>query len=1720
MLEAAGHDAGDGAGFALSRGQRQRLRHAWKPEALRGFLAGFFPAYEQPQAFARLERLLRAGIADGNQRQESSKEKETHAVLDITFDELKLALDQHARERLDEKDPFPLEAEVSLGVNAAELEELQVPRLFTPPLPGRGVLPMPSNTTSGLSAAPDTGGGRSSNLPMLRDFQAEVMKKSQSWLGRWHTRYLFLRWGELEICKKNTSVASFRHSLTQSFASASGSSSSLLPHTLSSSSILKSPDSVGKPGSAGSSATLQSKRYPLRCLVSMQVMQMNDSDPTKKQALHLQFKLPAPNGNGFITKILVLGGDKKEVVPAVLSQLATFCIFQELASCRVTGANTERIQDFITAGGRVDLYSQIPIEGQAPSIPLSPLQLALLVNPKDQTFIPTIQAILQAGASAGSLLNWDFASQVLFSDSFDSPDRTSARLSLVLCERVGDVAFRCGGVHADDQFAWNLLMYCCAHGDLESAQTLLSVAYTKSRANCLRYLDQVNSSGDTALHIAIKAAQGHSQAEDLAILLVDMAVNAVFAANRDSDGTESANGKVDVGKQTPTVPLASSSALSDSQLVHICDGNGESVFHLALKARLWKLVNKLVDCRAVDPMSSDSFGNNSLHLVIKVGAPRRIVGRIVQLYRPQRSSAFNSTNSARNQLVSMIGYDARERRGNDTPLTLAIKFRQQDIADLLLTNGASPDVPEVEWLSASRGSPRSSAGAPTPKSRSIIGDSDMPLHVAIKTGLVSAASSLVAHGACLTVTDSNGASPLALAIRFGMYSLAEAIAQKLAKLSNEKNEMSKLKNWIDGEAGIPASILAIKAGQLELLSLLLDHESGQIFLVDATTREGLLHVLPKLMLWMDVSVNEGEYRQQSIDSGPSTAPPGSPRTIPAPRDKWKRDRVKSRSDGDLRHMRLTNLTAHFACPLTTTGTNSSQVSFKRDGADTRIAFYHDAIEALIQCILRNSDDGHSVIAPTLALPKTQIENLLPYHLPTQPLLAVTDHNSDACTPLHVAAAGGAATTGILSLMLALVHERVNGPSEQVHILSVAVGARSETSLHAALASNSAFNALLLLLYSQVIQGRLLISASSSSHMGQHSSLQWSEVETILHESYELVTSDGNSPLHLAAHWPSNPNMLLVMDVLLQEKTYANCWNREGYAPLHVAICNQCDSRFIRLFAQHGQDLNVWTEGRRRSSSNQDADLPVTTDSGPNTRKSSDTDNDIILFVAKNPLMVAIEEENVAAFRELVASGADVKVVTPQSRMGLLQWASWLGTQNKELLGELLNCKKLTSYHIVDQFGTSSEVALAKIKELLRQTTSDPRAILKTSTKPTTNLHPNATATVQLLSPRGVIRPNLANSVAQAVTKSVKDEKSDRSFASSRPPNAAVIEEQVLTSTSSDKHVIRLSDAASRPKRYSVHEASGIPPLGRPLGSPSRSPTHLRSSLVIPHPFHSRIKPPALDPSTVEYLREEEKATLTLVAQEARLEAQEWLKKRAGHKKLLSEAHVQLQAALAHRRTNSGNVPIPDEAPSGSSFIQADEAVSNQQLALQNFKEIAAKRFIDKHVADAVADARAEIEREKQSIFQETGIYPGPASTIRRERSDGGKQRGLSRSGSFSGSFLSIARAGDGNHTQLSGSDDSVWWSDRGTSFFSDENLTWLSSPADRGSIGEASSFPGSSSMASPLRRSFMLQLNTHQDNNSSENNDKGARPEQDSEYLNPLDRDSFKHIIVTRNSLS
>ncbi|DAZ92935.1 TPA: hypothetical protein N0F65_008463 [Lagenidium giganteum] len=1724
--------------------------------SLQQFLARFFPAYLDDSLLDALCVLL----LHARQAAEGTATTTSAAVSNdggrvgleaLTFAMLKEALQRHIRARLLPKDPFPLEEPLVIDVHANRRldEEIELPRLNTTskrtsltssvgkarPAP---VL-SPQSTTSGrtmterasrhsLGALSDSSStGDVNNANVLHEFTAEVVKKSQNWLGRWHTRYLFVRWNELEVCKKNLS---FRQGLASSFTPSSSSGNTT---------TRESNDSVGSsvasPRGRTPAPTAKSKRYPLQSILSLQIIHLNESDPSKKQAINLHFKQTTSNG-GTLTKSLILGAETPDKVKTVLSKIATFCLFHGLA----TRQSPQQLRKYVDAGAKLDMFCVVP--NYIVPFPLAPLHLAFLEDEK-QT-LEVFKMLLTAGADPRVLFHWTFASQVLFSSAYGAANEAQGRKLVDECLQT---VFFPYGVIADDDHRWNLLMYFCFYGNLESTKRLMTTFSRLSRIDCLRYLDHANAVGDTALHIAIKAStrQSHTVSEDIALFLIDVATS----------GT--ANGQTDTSVVAPPLSARRSSANSlyvDSQLIHFCDAHGDSVLHLALKAQMWRVVTKLIDLRATDPTSCDSFGNNALHLAIKVGTPTLPLARIVHAYQPPRVSAIASVQAERSQLITTLGYQTRDRTGNDTPLTLAIKFREEDVVELLVKCGADVHTRDCDWNAYSVPGTDALMGR--------VGPHDSPLHVSIKSGLDRAALCLVRNGADLSATDSNGASPLMLALRHGMYTLAHAIAERLAERTLDSDQHTRL--WSDEETGNTATLLALKAGQLELAALLVDLVPLQMHAAHAFTRETLLHLLVKNICWMELSKHkhlDDRHSMASVDSDGITVRP-------------KRTRLKSRSDGDLQQLRPLSLLPDPSGDGAATGNETAGLS---SSEFDRFEFYKTAATSMVRGILmRTSNAAIAVASSKNILQQSQAHGRSSFHLPTEPSLVITDHNAESYTPLHVAAAGGEATYEVTKLLLAFIFERTKlSTVPMIQILARTTGSNAETPLHAALASNSSANALAILFCLQALSGKCEI-LEDFKPLENADPTVIVEVETLCEEIYNGATSlHGNTPLHLACRWPLNAQMLGVTELLFLEEAYGGAWNVDGLAPLHIGLTNRCDDRLVRLFYRYHQDLNIWSEGvpARRSNSLASAPRPEA------DRESMESCDALLEGVPRTPLMTAVEVENVEAFKELVRCGAQVKALTPRTHFSLVHFAVRKKVKSVKLIEELLKLKKLTEVRAVDAGGMSTSEAVEKLQQMLpgaeatrseNKQRSTPALVL--GSKSGADSKPKGAATANSPATRShddcaAVSRYEALRHEQVGVLPIKLKQFELDI-----PDGSAIDPGNSTTQLSPSHAISISytpsptrsSPAQRPYRgFATGEStrlelvenrdsfmlSNSPPLRPSLSDtePKLSPVNRpgnrdRDRKGSGRYLRSLPKPPGLPDPALEFLREEEKATLTLVAHEAKQEAKEWLKKRIGQRKLLSDARSLLQTSQQqpqpqHRRTNSGTlkvemIPVADLTSSTTSPVEEDEKL------LEKFKQLASKRFIDKHVAEAVAEAQMEIEREKQTIFQETGVYPGATARHERSRSSNVSMTlSMLGRGGNSSSFVFPGR-GDNNTTIVS--EDSigpvsVWWSERGTggSTFYDDNFTWLSSVRANGTTLSdtwLSTAPRGTALETGMRHSVIVEGNSSfassdagtegRQRMGTELGDMSAHEWSEQPYANPLERESFAHIIEERKTLA
>ncbi|GMF14905.1 unnamed protein product [Phytophthora lilii] len=1519
--------------------------------------------------------------------------------------------------------------------------------------------------------------------------------------------------------KRSLTSRSFRH--VHSAGSGSGATASAA-----SSRGGDSSSSASSAATTAAGAAANTKTYDLQDLVSLKLEHVSsgESASARKAVLTLKFQTmltpssnsqsnPSTSASQDIKTLILGGGEASDTLVSIRDHVATFALYLEL-SRRDRLPSMTKLRRYIAAGAMVNVRVRIPRissskeskDGskkrsqvkQPPRGMVTALQLAFLQDPRVPSFESTIALLLSAGADPRSLLYWDYATQVVFTPpgtekkekSEEHHQRRRLRKRLLLLDKVESdsdesAAFPCCEVQADDSARWNLLMYFCWLGDIEGVKQLLVVTGAanssgsqgrSSSRQLVTCLDHVNAVGDTALHIAIKAGK-----EPVALLLVEAALSI------------------------------------NAQAVHQCDARGEPVVHLALVARQWHVVDALVAGSAVDPRSYDGLGNTALHLAIQLRAPVALIARLIQVYRHSPPTG---------------GLDGRAgRRGsNDTPLSLALKSGQQEVVALLLASGASPSGSGCKWSHAFVDK-RETRTEEDVDGKEIISDDDSALHVAIKSGMELAAAALIAHKADIYAVDARGASSLALAVRHGLYALAAALVDQHQK--KQKQAASK-HWWVDGDTGRPVVMLAFQAGQLELAALLLDCMSQDKDHHRQLYSSRLLPLLVQISSWLGASSgvsasvsagsNKSSFSRRNSGGNSDTgdrksgekkkARSASSNSIPST---WTRDRAKSRSDGDWKQLKG-GVARQCDSEVATTGLSSMHEDHAKSKEDRdACVFMLRGIQGLVVRFLQlNANASVTEVIGGGTVPSSVSLSTLPLvvHLPTTatptkstPPKVFKDDELTAGSPLHVAASGGPSASNLLRILLAFL---LNGDATvAARILVRPMGSRAETPLHAALAVGAAENALLLLYCSRELHVR---SPAVSSICAQ------------LLESTNLL---GDSALHLASAWPHSAAMRLVVEFLLQEQVDAGTWNNAGLAPLHIALREECDDTFIELFLRYGQDLNLWTEG------NSYEDEEGTGESNEFFSHSGGRPSVITLVAScpQNPLMLALESGNAAAFRALVRGGARTRALMPRARVGLLQLAVHFSVRDPELLACMLDDPELehsAQSDVADQWGVSPHDARSRLMDIWRKERSG----------------------AGFEDTAGGLRSGDLDKDAEHLLRS------DFQRQQQRPPplhpTVATVDRQQYSS---------LSTAYPSTDTSRQQTETRVPPTLRiSVPRPPQESVPLETAQYL----RALPRPPTLSPSTLEYLREEERATLTLVAQEARSEAQDWLAKRIGQKKLLSDAHAQLQSVKKHRRTASGSSVNSNREDLDASGSEAGAGVLSDQQLLEELKASAAKKFIDKHVAEAVAEARLAIEREKQTIFQETGLYPGMTSASKKSKKKGdGKHRSLlvRAASSTTGSMLLPASSAsvtsvsseESNPTQPS--DDSYgsasfWWSERSTTFLSDDtSLSWLSSSNPRG--GTMLSDPASGSVSSwasngrgtmldgSYDRRLSFASRSFLESDDTDRHGKASRDERlehamdsfvdservpvqdgqpDTKYSNPLDRPSFSQVISERNT--
>ncbi|ETV92153.1 hypothetical protein H310_13406 [Aphanomyces invadans] len=842
---------------------------------------------------------------------------------------------------------------------------------------------------------------------------------------------------------------------------------------------------------------------------------------------------------------LVLTCDTPDTLCLCISEIATTCLVHALD----TGQPASVVQKFVASGARVTGVQGHLTRFIAPcsSSSMSTIDLIGMAYVADERSHVRgvdgshVSVLLSAGASCRPLLRWPFAAMFFLRKSPLSRNIldffTQHQLPL---DAVGD-----------DAAAWSLLQYLCLMRNVSSVERFVMEVTQKADGNTLllRCLQHVNGANDSVLHIVFKPhnhqhcdigerhstinpitssttstgqIQGRMKDEDaewIGCMLLQAAVTATASVK---------------STPSPTIDVFPRGGIGvvltmEQPWVNHCDGHGDTLLHASIKASMWKCVELLLALHA-SPTIPDLEGNTALHLALKMDAPyplvchliRSSVSRTKQHLVDQISPSKDGNRAIYPFATTYGGFERLDQHG-DTALTLALKLRNEQIVVRLLESGAQSNYHQPSLV----------------ESKSSMADS--PLHIAIKTGLPTAAQALVLHGAAWNVKDAHGSTPLPLAIRHGMYALAYDLLQACANERAAGIDASLLVDECSGESLVG---LCFKAGQLEVAVLVLDL-CGPLALhtLHTKTHESPLHYAMKLRMWMNDS--NSRLRSTMHHTTPSSTSSMTDRSSPAqplkPAHGPRRSRFKSKSDSDIGALLVGDWSA-----MTTQH-------------DHHNGFIVRVLEGMVLGLLKQMDPMQCLAIP--AKPDSTSASHNTYHVVFREHRSIVDHHPDWFTPLHAAASGGRHTNHILRWMLHQLEIKTREEHNIVAFLSdLVVGPLRETVLHAAIASSSLENVVDVLHF--VTSNNFdedsvmhLLNASRTDHA------------TALH----LIAADaGNSP---------SPDLELVTR-LLQLNVDKESWNAAGLTPLQVAIQQGASSSWIERMLDEGCDLNGRAEDGR------------------------------------------------------------------------------------------------------------------------------------------------------------------------------------------------------------------------------------------------------------------------------------------------------------------------------------------------------------------------------------------------------------------------------------------------------------------------------------------------------------------------------------------------------------
>ena len=247
--------------------------------------------------------------------------------------------------------------------------------------------------------------------------------------------------------------------------------------------------------------------------------------------------------------------------------------------------------------------------------------------------------------------------------------------------------------------------------------------------------------------------------------------------------------------------------------VHRRDRSGDSVLHLAIRQKYAKLAAHLIE-QGVSVNELDAEGNSALHLALKTCQPS-LVRQIA--------------------LLSYSELDLKDAESGDTPLVIALKQQDEELALFLVENGAQCLDGSLNWGFSGN-----------------LGDkvnNDNALHFAIKSGFTRLSQAIIDTLSVeqaedlLSKADSEGRPPLQLSIRTLQASLARVFVTKLR--SKQGVPCASLDLPEEGGDGDTCLLLCFRLHLAEFASFLVDSGAS----TDARNHSGenSLHMLVRFI---------------------------------------------------------------------------------------------------------------------------------------------------------------------------------------------------------------------------------------------------------------------------------------------------------------------------------------------------------------------------------------------------------------------------------------------------------------------------------------------------------------------------------------------------------------------------------------------------------------------------------------------------------------------------------------------------------------------------------------------------------------------------------------------------------------------------------------------------------------------------------------------------------